>query len=207
MSVVVPPAGNGLAPDGAMRLLLDLEAAGACTPVALDLSAADLSWERYVGVLVWLGTLHKRMAWYTGDALNYGERHFGEEMAQAVSVLGMSERTLINRRWVCANVPPARRVPELSFSHHDAVAALGPREQRRWLREALEQKWSRERLREALRDADALPRSGRVALGEAQANATQRLTTAARGVLGAARREHGGWWVPDEAWAALVEAV
>ena len=128
-------------------------------------------------------------------------------MAQAVDVLGMSEHTLVNRRWVCSRVPPARRRPELSFSHHDAVASLGPREQRRWLSEALEQGWSRERLRAALRDSGALPRAGRVALGEAQANATQRLTTAARGVLGAARQVGDDWLVPGEAWAALVEAV
>jgi len=146
----VPPAGNGVAPDGAMRLLLDLEAAGACTPVALDLTGVDLTWERYVGVLALLGTLHRRIAFYVGDALNDGERRFGE---------------------------------------------------------ALKQGWSRERLREALRDADALPRAGRVALGEAQANATQRLTAAARGVLGAARQVGDDWLVPGEAWAALVEAV
>lgn len=207
MSVAVPPAGNGIAPDGAMRLLLDLEAAGACTPVALDLTGVDLTWERYVGVLALLGTLHRRIAFYVGDALNDGERRFGEAMAQAVDVLGMSEHTLVNRRWVCSRVPPARRRPELSFSHHDAVAALGPREQRRWLSEALEQGWSRERLRAALRDSGALPRAGRVALGEAQANATERLEDAARRAVGSARRRGRGWWVPDEAWAALVEAV
>lgn len=206
MNTAVVPHANGHA-DGALSILLHLEAAGACTPVALDLSGVDLDLDGYAAILGWLGAMYKRIAWYTGDALLEGEQRFGEAAFQVADALGMSERTMLNRRWVCSRIPPVRRLPGLSFSHHESVAPLGPREQRRWLGEALREGWTREHLRARLRDSGALPRAGRVALGDAEANAARRLEDAVRGAVAAGRPRMGGWWVPAAAWTALMEAV
>lgn len=193
--------------NGAMRMLLDLEATGACTPVALDLTGANLTWERYVGLLALLGAIKRQTSWYIGDALNQGEQLFGEDVAQAAETLGFNPHTLVNYRWVCSRIPPVRRVAGLSFGAHDAVASLGPREQRKWLKAALDNSWNRERLRGALRDADAVPKQPRLALGEAQERATERLVGARERLLAAAERRDDGWWVPADVWDAFVDAA
>ncbi len=197
-----------LAPQNgdAIRLLIDLEHAGACTPTALDLANVELTWERYVGIGALLGAIKRRTSWYLGDWLVEGEERFGEKMAQAADVTGLSPSTLVNYRWVCSRVPPVRRVEALSFGCHDAVAALGPRDQRSWLGKASREGWNRERLRAALRDAAVLPRAGRVALGEAQEQATLRIVDARNRLLEAAAPRDGGWWVPGDVWEAFVAA-
>lgn len=98
--------------------------------------------------------LHVRGAlpWWTGDLLTYGECAYGEAYAQAIEVTGYEYQTLANYASVCRRVPPERRQPELSFSHHALVAALLPEDQTYWLHEAWDLYWTTSDLRDALRD-------------------------------------------------------
>lgn len=63
---------------------------------------------------------------YFGDLLNQGIAAFGEVDAyyRAMLVSGKDRETLRFYSWVAKKVPPARRVKELTFNHHRAVAAL-----------------------------------------------------------------------------------
>ena len=63
------------------------------------------------------------LKWYRADALNYGEREYGEKYAQAILVTGRAAQTLMNECWTAEKIPQERR-RGLSFAHHAEVAAL-----------------------------------------------------------------------------------
>jgi len=155
----VEPAPLALASKGAVQLLLDLEAGGAATATALALPA-DLSYEQYEALGVYLGAVNRRVMWYLGDWLLFGEGAFADKYAQAAHETGLTEGTLLNRVYVCKHVPPSRRRAELSFGTHEAVSSLGAKEQKHWLDKAVKNGWKRADLRAAMqakRKDDAPP--------------------------------------------------
>lgn len=81
---------------------------------------------------------------YFGDLINQGVAAFGEvaAYAQATVVAGCEPETLRFYAWVARKVPPARRVKQLTFNHHRAVAALEPVHQATLLSRAVEEKLS-----------------------------------------------------------------
>ena len=133
---------------------------GRVTAVSYDLPA-HLRIEEWAQALQLLGRMSISVSWWIGDALIFGERRYGEQMAQYVSELGLSEKTMLNALWVCKSVHPSqRRDAPLSFGHHDAVARLAPEDQDAWLNRAEagdvlpngeKRPWSVSRLRQELR--------------------------------------------------------
>jgi len=76
---------------------------------------------------------------WIGDALVYGEQHYGEMYAQAIEVTGLSYSTLANIKYTAAHVAPdQRRIGEISFSAHAEVAALSSDKQEKYLQMAIE---------------------------------------------------------------------
>ncbi len=74
-----------------------------------------------------LARMEKAVQWWVGDWLLYGEHTFGEKFAQAASETGLSEESLKQCQWVASRFTRVNsRRPELTFSHHRAVAALPP---------------------------------------------------------------------------------
>jgi hypothetical protein len=140
-----------------MEILATLERLGASTPTSLDLPA-DLSYERYEALLVVLGRAHRTVAWSIGDAINFGERAYGEKYAHAVEALNMTPETLMNYASIARKVPRERRREELPFSTHALVAPLEPEQQERWLDDAVENDWTRGQLRDRLRGTPPEPR-------------------------------------------------
>ncbi|MGW0651777.1 LmbU family transcriptional regulator, partial [Streptomyces umbrinus] len=69
----------------------------------------------------------------------------------AMERTSLDYQTLRNYAWVAGKVARSRRRPELSFQHHQEVAALPPDEQDYWLGRAVEGSWSRAELRRRLR--------------------------------------------------------
>jgi hypothetical protein len=139
VSEVEPAGGSGfLAQYGATS-----------SEVALALPA-DLSFDDYTSIVRLLGRISRASAWWIGDTLIHGEAAYGELYAQAMNDFGLAYQTLANYGSVCRQVPPARRRPELSFGHHAAVAMLEPKQQDKWLAEAIKKDWSRNQLREAI---------------------------------------------------------
>jgi hypothetical protein len=106
-------------------LLLALEEAGAVTPTELHLPDT-LSQERYEAVGAMLAQLGSSVRWWVGDWLAYGEAHFGALAAQLSEVMAMSPEGRLEFVRVALAIPPSRRRPTLTWSHHRAVAA-------RWL--------------------------------------------------------------------------
>ena len=85
--------------------------------------------------------------WINGRALSYGD------IAAIAERIGMNEVTLRNRRSVAARIPLPRRHAQLSWSHHEAVAALDAAEADRLLQEAGMYSWSVRRIREEAQEA------------------------------------------------------
>ena len=85
-----------------------------------------MTYEEWVQKGWQLAQIREAVAWAIGDWIRFGEQHFGEKYAQAVDVLGMNEGTARNLVWVAEHVAPERRRPDLSWSHHAAVAPLEP---------------------------------------------------------------------------------
>jgi hypothetical protein len=100
-----------------------------------------------------LGKLVRGIQWVLAAWILHGERAYGERYAQAVSETGLAPQTVLNILAVARAFPPARQREALSFSHHEAVAALDPEAQDAYLDAAVEAQWSVTRLRAALRAA------------------------------------------------------
>lgn len=120
------------------------------TATALDLPA-DLPFEDYMAVGWALGAIRDMSAWGFGDWLNYGEVSFGEQYAHAVEATGRQKATLLEYGRVARQVPRSRRRPELSWTHHQIVAAKESVEQIELLERAAANRWSVEEFRGAVK--------------------------------------------------------
>jgi hypothetical protein len=95
---------------------------------------------------------HKSIEWAIADAINFGERRYGEMYSQWVEQTHLAKKTLANIAWVGRKVESSRRREDVDFSYHAEVAALEPKEQDRLLDTAVNRGMSRYELREAIRE-------------------------------------------------------
>lgn len=98
-----------------------------------------------------IGSVGRNIQWLLGDWIAYGNEKFGERYARASKISGYDPQTLMNMVYVATHFPASRRRENLSWSHHEALAALGPEDQERWLEQAVEHRWSVSDLRTMLR--------------------------------------------------------
>lgn len=98
-----------------------------------------------------LGVVGRSIQWLLGDWLSYGNSRFGERYARASQITGYDPQTLMNMVYVASRFPISRRREQLSWSHHETLAALEAGEQDRWLDTAIEYHWSVSDLRTMLR--------------------------------------------------------
>lgn len=138
----------------ALSLLADLEAAGAISTTGLLLSKPDLPFDQFEALCVLLGKMHEAVRFAIGDAIILGENLYHEDAYQAIEAMNLSEDARREYVRVAAQVPRSIRRQDLSWSHHRAVAALNPPEQKRWLRAASDHRMSHHELREKLRDGE-----------------------------------------------------
>jgi len=136
---------------GALALINQLEDAGALSAIGLHLTDPDLPYAHFETLCVFLGKVHEAVRFAIGDAILLAERLYGEQGYQAVELIGLSENARLEYVRVAQRVPRSTRRKDLSWSHHRAVAALPPREQKTWLREASEARLSHAELRDRLR--------------------------------------------------------
>jgi hypothetical protein len=104
----------------------------------------------------------KSIPFWIGDFVIYGETHYGEMYAQALSVTDYAYETLKNCAYVCRNVAMEIRNPDLSWSHHYAVAKLEHKDQKELLEEAKKNNWTVSEIRtaaKALKEPEASPES------------------------------------------------
>lgn len=131
------------------------------TTLALPESIGFAEWGQIGGSL---STMEQAINWWIGDWLNFGERRFGEDYAQAVQETGRDAESLSNIAAVARRIEPARRRENLSWSHHRAVAYLEVGDQERLLERADRERWSKRSMEEAVRslkhEIRALPPRG-----------------------------------------------
>lgn len=111
-----------------------------------------------------LRTLERGLQIAIGDAIKYIRDRFGERADQIISAAtGWTAETARNYEWVAERVTPDRRHPALTISHYQAVAALQPKEQKKWLEKAIApiedggEVWKVSRLKAAVKHGDDLP--------------------------------------------------
>jgi hypothetical protein len=137
---------------------------GRLEPTALGLRwPAAASFERWRDVGRRLGGLACSLPWAIGDWVNAGSQfeNHGRRYADALEATGLEYGTLRNYASVARRVELPRRRRELSFHHHEAIAALDVAEQDAWLERAVRERWSvvqlRRRLRESRKGSDSRP--------------------------------------------------
>ena len=120
------------------------------TPTGLAIRG-DPTFEEWEECGQLLGHVQKRIHWWIGDWLNYGEGRWPDRYAQVLSRVHFVYETLKNDSYVSRNVPQSLRNDQLSFSHHAIVAPLPPPEQKDWLDRAEREDLTTRELRERIR--------------------------------------------------------
>jgi hypothetical protein len=121
--------------------------------------SADLDPERWRAIGTDLCCFGRAIPWWVGDWWAFGEHRYGarREITEDPGWQGPAYRTCANSAAVCRAFEISRRREALSFSHHEAVAALPTAEQDRLLDRAEREGWSRRQLRCAIKsDARAV---------------------------------------------------
>jgi hypothetical protein len=111
----------------------------------------ELSYDEWQQLGDQLLSVANSSAWWVGDWLLFGQRVYADRYERALRQTGFDYQTLRNYAWVASRLEPTRRQAQLSFSHHAEVAAFEPDDQDEWLRRALANGWSRNRLRAEIR--------------------------------------------------------
>jgi hypothetical protein len=147
---------------------------GTVTVTALTLKG-DLSYEEWERSCKLIGRVGRGVQWWVADLVMFGETKFGEKAYQGIEAMGYDPKTLSNVAWVAERIEPARRRAELSFGHHQVVAALDAKpDQDAWLEKAIKKGWTRAELRQAMKDAGAI--TGRGGPAEAQPDSSEAWT-------------------------------
>lgn len=92
-------------------------------------------------------------SWWLGDWLVFGQDAYPGRYRQAMEETRLDYKTLRNYAWIARRFPAAERHPEVSFQHHAEVASLDPSKRAMWLERAAQEGWSRNALRQHLRQA------------------------------------------------------
>lgn len=135
-------------PDDTLRL----PPGARVTPVSLEMpDDFDMNLWKKAGTTIKM--LAKGAQWWVGDWLNFGEARFGEKYSQYIDELGLAQGTIANYQSISGRMPPDRRKEELSFGHHESVLAVeDPKLQDELLEMAIKENWTREQLRNYIRD-------------------------------------------------------
>ncbi|MFE5908486.1 LmbU family transcriptional regulator [Streptomyces wedmorensis] len=90
-------------------------------------------------------------SWWLGDWLIFGQDAYPGRYRQAMEETRLDYKTLRNYAWIARRFPTTERHPKVSFQHHAEVASLEPAKRAMWLERAAQEGWSRNALRQHLR--------------------------------------------------------
>ncbi|MFJ4851597.1 MULTISPECIES: LmbU family transcriptional regulator [unclassified Streptomyces] len=156
MAASTPRRAAGLrrAADGAASLpaiaRLHLDGSARALPTALQLPR-DLPLAAWLRLGGQLQSAADSSSWWLGDWLVHGSVSYPNRYREAMRSTALDYQTLRNYAWVARKFPPSRRRQELSFQHHQEVAALPPEQQDLWLDRSAEHRWPKAELRRRLR--------------------------------------------------------
>jgi len=95
----------------------------------------ELPFEEWQQIGQRFGEATKRFSWALGDWLvyggtNYKKRISAEMYEEAERTTGVDRASLLALATVCRRIPMEKRLPHLSFEHHQAVASIANEEAR-----------------------------------------------------------------------------
>lgn len=108
-----------------------------------------------------LRSMERGIQFAIGDAIKFMREQLGEKADQIISeATGWSDSTVRAYEWTAEKVPQqVRHMDTLTYSHHQAVAKLPPKEQSRWLDKAATgdgtKEWTVSQLKANMKQADA----------------------------------------------------
>lgn len=149
-----PRSGAGSPPNPFLPGRLGPEGAAQASQTSLRLPG-NLPITAWLRIGVQLQAVADSSAWWAGDWLIHGSSVYPGRYRQAIASTRLDYQTLRNYAWVARKFEVPRRRADLSFQHHQEVAALPPDEQDGWLRRAAESGWSKAELRRQLRRQQA----------------------------------------------------
>ncbi len=177
-------------------LWLALEQSGSLTPTALILPA-DVNETELLAICQMFATIKKMTSFATGDALLYAQINHGDEAwVEIVEACAWNYHSMENVMSVCRNVRPAQRRQDLSFGHHDVVRKLLPNDQRHWLKQAHENGWTRQQLRDQIYGERVLPPA-----------VSNDLPSVVRDAVATAREMNDGYWISRDSYQRLRAAI
>lgn len=114
--------------------------------------AGALSFEGWERAGEQISRIVSSSAWCLGDWIVVGQSRFTDRYKQVIDAVGLDYQTVRNYAWVARRFEMSRRRDTLSFQHHAEVASLPPDDQDYWLDHAEDNGWSRNRLRQEIRN-------------------------------------------------------
>jgi uncharacterized protein YaiL (DUF2058 family) len=84
----------------------------------------DLTLAQWTDVLAGINIVKETAQFAIGDALNFGNVKYGEQVAVVSEALGLDPQTVKNFKYVAGLFEPETRVDGLGFTHHLEVAGL-----------------------------------------------------------------------------------
>jgi hypothetical protein len=115
--------------------------------------AGALSFEGWERAGEQISRIVSSSAWCLGDWIIVGQSRFTDRYKHVIEAVGLDYQTVRNYAWVARRFELSRRRDTLSFQHHAEVASLPPDEQDYWLDRAEDRGWSRNRLRQEIRNS------------------------------------------------------
>lgn len=128
----------------------------------LTLLTDEITPEKFEALLWYLVTLRESIYWSLGDGWFQAEALWGEEVYQYMEIMRISAESIRQYIRVAGDVPQRRRRIELSWSHHREVAPLHDEwEQVVCLQYAVENRWTKQELAAAIKEAKGIPEKPR----------------------------------------------
>lgn len=120
-------------------------------PTGLE-PVGEPTFEQWDGLGEFLRYLHTGTQFWIGDWMNYGEGAFAERYSQCIQKTGYELHTLQTYAWISRQVPKENRTPEVPFGHYaNGIAALEPREQKKWIKKVVKENLTQAELKTELR--------------------------------------------------------
>jgi N6-adenosine-specific RNA methylase IME4 len=114
---------------------------------------ADTTEDEWERAWTFLRRAEGSVMWWLGDMLVAADDRWHDAYDRAKKDSGFADETLRNAEWVSSSVDPVIRITELSWRHHQVVAPMPARQQKKWLAKALSEGWSVAELKKAIRES------------------------------------------------------
>jgi len=117
-----------------------------------DIVVSSQTFEQWKERGLQLASNTNNLQWDWGKWWNEGHKKWDRKAEEFIKTLPLKRQTLRVYGEVERRVKNDIRMSGLSFSHHQVVAPESPEIQAKWLNRAEEEQWSREDLKQAMRD-------------------------------------------------------